>query len=386
MDAIRFDNDGAALFQSGSFSFRHDSPETGLFTIRSGALTITALPAVPGEYPETMSLKKKRRPHCSEDGREISLDTESEIPFGETPGIRREFLFRDGKLRVRTDLMLRHSFAMRSIVAGGLKLEGVLHLKITERPDRDIAPVPSKTIDFSALPDGAVLFDGPKCPLRIVFTASDKKQTIFELGASVWRWDLPQRLRSGRARFLLRKEGGTLLFLWTLFEFRPGSPEEEPPHGRNLRFVWGLRWAPAETVPGDTAFREIIDTEAMDWPDAARVLGPDGKLRNVPCFSSPKTLEILKKEVRTRLPYAGEGDVFLLLTPDDTFCCSAVHENRGKRGILQHWDHDIREEFAAWANRQLSRTGARLEIRMKTGDAGTIIRKSGSAEKTVRRP
>ena len=96
MDAIRFEESGSALFQSGSFSFRHDDPETGLFTIRSGALTMTALPAVPGEYPETMALKGKRRPHRSEDGQEVRLDTESEIPFGETPGIRREFLFREG--------------------------------------------------------------------------------------------------------------------------------------------------------------------------------------------------------------------------------------------------------------------------------------------------
>lgn len=370
MDAIRFDDGGSALFESGSFTFRHDAPETGLFTIRSGALDLTALPAVPGEYPETMALKGKRRPHQSEDGSEVSLETGSEIPFGETPEIRREFLFRGGRMEVRTDFLLRHSFAMKSIVAGGLKIEGLLHLKITEQPQKDIRPVPSKTVDFAALPDGATVFDGPKCPLRIVFTAADKKQTVFELGSSAWRWDLSDRL-PGRSRYLIRKEGDALLFHWNLFEFRPGSPEEEPPHGRNLRFAWGLRWAPVETVPADTKFCDVIDMTAMEWPEAARALGPDGKRRALPCFSSPKTLEILKKEIRTRLADAKEGDVYLLLTPDDTFCCSAVHENRGKRGILPHWDLDVREDFAAWANRQLSRSGARLEMRVKNAEPGS---------------
>ncbi len=383
MEAIRFDESGSALFQSGSFSFRHDDPETGLFTIRSGALTMTALPAVPGEYPETMALKGKRRPHRSEDGQEVRLDTESEIPFGETPGIRREFLFREGTLGVRTDFVLRHSFAMKSIVAGGLKIENLLHLKITEQPEKSIRLTASKTIDFAALPEGSVLFDGPKCPLRIVFTGTDKKQTAFELGSSVWRWDLPQRL-PGRARFLLRKEGSALLFHWTLFEFRAGSPEEEPPHGRNLRFVWGLRGETGKTEPDDTKFREVIDLESMNWPDAARVLGPDGKRRNVPCFASPKTLEILKREIRTRLADAGEGDVYLLLTPDDTFCCSAVHENRGKREVLAHWDHDVREEFAVWANRQLSRSGARLVMRVRPG-TDEKPRKTGTARKKTAR-
>ena len=382
MDAIRFENDGAALFQAGPFMFRYDTPETGLFSIRSGALSLTALPAVPGEYPETMSLKGKRRPHRSEDGLEVSLETESEIPFGETPGIRREFLFRGGKLSVRTDFLLRHSFAMRSIVAGGLKIEGLLHLKITEQPQKAIRLTPTKTIDFTAQPQGAVLFDGPKCPLRIVFTGSDKKQTVFELGSSVWRWDLSDRL-PGRSRFLLRKEGDSLLFHWTLFEFRSGNPEEEPPHGRNLRFAWGLRWAPEENIPDNTKFRDVIDMDAMNWPDAAQVLGPDGKKHAVPCFSSPKTLEMLKKEIRTRLADAQEGDVYLLVTPADTFCRSAVHENRGKREILPHWDRDIREDFAAWANRQLNRTGARLVIREKGTDEGKS-RKNSSPNKAVR--
>lgn len=364
MEPIRFDDAGSAVFEDGDFSFRHDTPETGLFTIRAGALSITALPAVPGEYPETMALKKKCRPHRSEDGLEVRLDTESEIPFGETPGIHREFLFREGTLGVRTDFVLRHSFAMKSIVAGGLKIEGLLHLKITGQPERSIRLVPDKTVDFAALPDGSVIFDGPKCPLRIVFTALDKKQTVFELGSAVWRWNLPARL-PGRSKFLLRKEGDALLFHWTLFEFHPGTPEEEPPHGRNLRFVWGLRRARPDNGPEEEKVREVIDLEAMNWPEAARILGPDGKRRNIPCFSSPKTLEILKREIRTRLADAKEGDVYLLLVPEDTFCRSAVHENRGKREILEHWDRDVREEFVSWANRQFGRTGACLKMRAK---------------------
>ena len=367
------------LFEDGPFRFSPDVPENGLFRAGSGALTITALPAVPGEYPETMALKGKRRTHTSESGREFLLETEDRIPFGEEPAVKREYRFCGGVMSVRTDFELRHSFPMRSLIGGGLRVDGLLHLKITEQPSAPGVPAAMKTVDFASLPDGTAVFEKPLCPLRIVLTDKDRKQLVFELDASPWRWNPAGRL-PGRAAFRIVKENGAMLFHWDLFEFVPRTPEEEPPHGRNIRFGWMLRFGGG---PGtDEPVRETIDAAALTgWPEQALVLGADGKTLDMPCFASPKVLDALKKEIRRRLPDIQEGDRYVLLVPDDAVCFSAAHEGRAGKKVLAHWDREAKVDFLRWANRQFGLRGAELVLKYRDGKVLPDGTRSGHKEK-----
>ncbi len=358
-----YDDNGVPFLQEDRLSFRINTPETGLFTLKQGTVTLTTLPAVPGDYPETMALQKKCRPHASADGSECSLDTESYIPFGTEPAIERKYTFTNSRMTVRTDFVLRHSFEIRSIVGGGWKASGIKHFKISCKGSKAGAPNHEKTIDFQSLEDGATVYDKEHIPLILRLVGMDNKPLDFELGASVWRWDLPSRL-PGKARFIIRKEKDSLCFYWNLFEYTAPAPEAVPPHGRNLRFIWSLNWGTPEKIKTPKA---VFDTEEYQWPESAKVMGKDGKtLENLPCFQSAKVLEILKSWLRSNLADAEEGDTFVLRVPaEDSVCCSAAHEDRPRKELLIHWDRDGKLDFQRWANRQLLVKGAKLVIQHK---------------------
>ena len=361
MTAFEYDRSGSFSVPAVPFSFRSETPEPGLFELTCGAMKIRSIPAVPGDYPETQGLLKKRRVHLSEDGTEFSLETESSIPFGAEPVIRRTFVFRDGRMSVRTDFILRHSFELRNLAGGGFRAEGVKHFRITQKGPRAGAPVHGKAVDFASRKEGEVIYDKDQAPLLLHLTGVDGRSVEFELGASIWRWDLPSRL-PGRARFMIRREGAALLFLWNLYEFTEPEPGVPPPHGRNLRMTWALRYAEPEEPPAEREF--IFDSVHYDWPESARVHDRDSAVLDLPCFQSDRVLEILKAWLRSHLTEAKEGDRFVLLVPpEDSVCFDASHEARPKKGTLLHWDRDGKYEFQRWAARQLARKGASLILR-----------------------
>lgn len=361
MTPFEYDRSGSFSIPSVPLSFRCETPEAGLFELTCGTIRLQSIPAVPGEYPETEGLLRKRRVHLSGDGTEFSLETESCIPFGAEPVIRRLYTFRDGRMSVRTDFVLRHSFELRSLAGGGFRAEGVKHFRITQKGPRAGAPVRGKTVDFASQQEGGVLYEKDQAPLLLRLTGHDGRAVEFELGSSLWRWDLPSRL-PGHARFLIRKEGGALLFLWNLYEFAAPAPDVPPPHGRNIRIAWALRYAPPEDVPAGKEY--IFDAAHYSWPESALVRDRDSAALSLPCFQADKTLAVLKAWIRSHLAEAQEGDRFVLLVPpEDSVCFDASHEARPKKELLAHWDRDGKLEFQRWAARQLSAKGASLILR-----------------------
>ena len=347
---------GKPVLQDDAFTFTPDIPVTGSFQFEYGKFTVCGLDAVPGDYPLSMGVAGLRRPHASADGEECSLEMTDSVPFGAEPEVQKRFEFMNGRVSVRTDFVLRPSFEMRSITAGGLKVEGLVRLSITEQVAGG-KPEAGTMIDFAALPDGAEIYRKNQIPLAVDFYDADGEKLSFEIGNSIWRWDLPARM-PGTSLYTIRKEKDALMFYWNVFEFKGETPETPVPGGRNLRFVWSLRYGNGEEKP--ETIKAEFDAINYPWQKNCLVRLADGTYSKTPCFRAAGTVAVLKKFVRAQLADAVEGDVFAVRVAADLCCTSSAHEDRGKKESLLHWGRDSREEFGRWANRQLSRNGAKL--------------------------
>ena len=352
-------------------SFRMDQPEYGGFTFETAAgLKAESVFAGFGDFPESLTLHGRRKPHVVADGNELTLETENHIPFGAEPKVRREFRFDGGALAVSTTFVLRHSFEMRSVFAGGLRFSGPV-ASVTIQPVPETAgPVPEagQGLDPAALPDGAELYASDCPPLRLILSAADGSALEFELGEDIWRWVNARRI-GGTCRYAITKRKDALEFSWQLYVFTPpAAPESEeteppsPPPGRDWRIRFHLVHHDAETsagtAPAAVKCREIFDMAAYPWPESALVSG-GGK--NV-CFVSSPALNTLKKWVRKQFADAHEGDVFGIANAAPCVCRNSAHVDRPKADALPHWSGPALDDFARWANRQLAKFGARLVI------------------------
>jgi len=350
--------------------FHMDQPEYGAFTFETAAgLRAESLFAGFGDFSESLTLRGPRKPHVVADGNELTLEAENPVPFGAEPKVRREFRFDGKSLAVSTTFVLRHSFEMRSVFAGGLRFSGPVASIVIQPVPETAGPVQEagQSLDPAALPDGAELYSSDCPPLRIVLGAADGSSLEFELGENIWRWVNARRI-DGTCRYVLTKRGDALEFSWQLYVFTPpdvpaddGAEPPAPPPGRDWRIRFRLIRHGARKTAGPPAAekcREVFDMAAYPWPESALVSG-GGK--NV-CFVSSPALNILKKWVRKQFADAREGDVFGIANAAPCACFSAAHVDRPKAGALPHWDKPALDDFAKWANRQLAKFGARLVI------------------------
>lgn len=346
-------------------SFSMDTPEYGGFVFNAEpGLQVTSMFAQFGDFSEALALRERRKPHTSEDERELSLETANPIPFGAEPRVERIFKFDGKSLAVSTTFVLRHSFQMRSIFAGGLKFTGALaRVAVQEIPDH-AGPAPKHASlvwqDVSAMADGTVLFDADRPPLRFLAGTPTGESVEFEIGENIWRWVNAKRI-SGTCRYTITKKENAFEFAWQLYSFVPENAEAVPPDGRDWRIRYRLirHAAKAPRNHGEASCKAVFDAAAFPFPDSSIV--PDCDEKHA-CLSAAPTLNALKKWVRKMLANAEKGDVFGIKNMPAFICCSAAHMDRAKLKDLIHWDGPAMDDFVRWANRQMARSGAELVI------------------------
>ena len=324
--------------------FEPDKPAPGLFTLTPfDGFTVTSLEAVPGEYPESMGLVGLRRPHHSDDGAEVSFDSESRIPFGIPTVITHLYKLDANSLAVQTGFDLPHAFEIRSLTAGGLRFRGrIAAYAIVKTPSaEDIVKEPALTpFDGS----DAQLYKDSMPPLAILFRLADGRAVRFETGKDIWRWANASRIGDGVSTFIVRSEGGDLICTWSLYVFAPASADTPPPPGRSWNITWSIQWG--EPAAADAEYADVLDLRAECDE----------------CACAQATENYLKKWVRARLASAKDGDVFAVLIGGGRFCRRAGHLDRVRKKDLPHWDLPALREFARWANRQLRKSGAQLVL------------------------
>ena len=347
MDYRRFEQTPDGLWRLGGegAGFELDKPAAGLFTLTPfDGLTVTSLEAVPGEYPESMALAGLRRPHHSDDGAEVSFDSESRIPFGIPTVITHHYKLDASSLAVQTGFELPHAFELRSLTAGGLRFHGAIAAyAVVKTPSAEgtVKEPKMKAFDASA---NAELYKGATPPLAIIFRLAGGRVVRFETGKDVWRWANASRIGDGSSTFIIRREGSDIVYTWSLYAFAPADAETSPPPGRNWNITWSLQWGEPET--NDGPFADVFDL----------------RTECAACACAQGVENALKKWVRTHLASASEGDVFAVSVGGGRFCRRAGHLDRGRKKDLPHWDLPALREFSRWANRQLRKSGAKLVL------------------------
>lgn len=359
-----FEKTGNHVFytaETASAIFRMDQPDYGSFTYETASgLKAQSLFAQFSDFSESLALHNRRKPHVSENGEELSLDTENPIPFGAEPKVIRSFRCSEGSLAVTTTLSMRHSFKLQSIFAGGLEFSGkISKFAISAVPEQagaiscDLA-----WQSISGTAEGTVLFDSTVPPLRVITAAADGSTLTFELGEDIWRWVHAKRI-SGISRYTVTRKEDKLVFAWQLYTFTPENEETLMPDGRDWRLHYRLLAGAAIPEMFKAAdCKAVFDLNKVKVQSSA--LLSDGS--KTLCFSAAPTLNAFKKWMRQQFADAQEGDIFGLKTCGDHLCLNATHMDRAKLKELPHWDAPAIAEAVRWANRQLAKYGARLVL------------------------
>ncbi len=284
---------------SSDWSFLSDDPAPGLFSLKiKDAISIESLPAELGESPETVALPERRRLHRLSGGKEIALECTGTIPFGTSPEIRRKYRFFENEMIVVSDFLLRHSFPMKQISAGGLKFSGPFRrFGILSAPQSGSALLPpvqwtsllpsdvsapqteeagrpepcccrTKKTETSEKPQKSaqareskkqnmteektpkekvektlLLYRSSAPPLSFLLECEGEKSVLrFRIGEDCWRWIHAARLNGESVFSIFRTGEGEILFTWNLLEWKGKTEDEEPPPGRNWRLSWSLDW------------------------------------------------------------------------------------------------------------------------------------------------
>lgn len=359
-----FEKDGEDVLYSaetGSATFRMDQPEYGRFSFETASgLKADSMFAQFGDFSESLALRSRRKPHVSESGEELSLDTENPIPFGAEPTVLRTFRCDERSLAIATTFSMRHSFKMQSLFAGGLEFSGKIDRFAIQAVPEQAGVIGNERSwqKLDSVADGAVLFDSAVPPLRLITAAADGSTLTFELGEDIWRWINAKRI-SGTSRYTVTLTGEKLVFAWQLYTFTPENEETPMPDGRDWRLHYRLLAGSAapETV-------KAADCKAMFDLCKAKVqssaLLSDGS--KTVCFSAAPTLNLFKKWVRQQFAEAQDGDLYGIKVCADHLCLNAAHMDRAKLKELPHWDAPAIADAVRWADRQLAKYGARLVV------------------------
>lgn len=358
---------GIATIKTGSFTFTSDAPDMGLSRINfDDGLMLETRYATLGKMSESVAVHEKRHINNSRDGHEVVFAMRAVIPFGAEPAVKREIAISEDILRFRTEIAMRNSFALEHLAAESLTLSGPIgRIGVVKAPRKGAAFPDPEWQDFDSF--DALEMSGP--PLSIIIESASKSILEFSYGEDLWRWAAATR-HGGSCRFVLRREGGHLLFDNELFKL---NPDTEPAKGWNWRLSWLAAWSKSKPVKSrKRKFKDVFDMEAFDWPEAAYcVVG--GKVTKTPCPGSPAVLNSLKRWLRSHLAGLSEGDTLAIVNAEAAYCESASHQDRPKLESLPHWGLEPLTEFREWASRQLAPSGAKLLILPSAGSKASLL-------------
>lgn len=339
-----------------------DQPSTGLFTFRLGKnLEFVSRYAELDGLEESTALHGRRKVHLANDEEESQLETTCTIPFGAEPSINRKFRLMDGFLSVTTDFVIRSSFRVQNISAGGFALNGEFaRFAVLKAPADGVTFAPPEWCDAASVAAGTVLYDGSEPPASLLIETMEG--IIFEIavGEDFWRWNSSSQPNASSNYKLTRTATGVESD-WGLYHYHP-QQDVEVPFGRNRRMSYLLAWRkPSRTAKKNYA--DVFDMAAFDWNANQLAVSPSGDtVSGVPCFASAGVINCLKKWVRRHLADAEDGDVLAVTNVVPVCCCSAAHQDRAKQKILPHLTNYAVNDFKRWANKQLSQKGAKLVI------------------------
>ena len=336
-----------------SFFAEFDLESDSSFSLKAGKAADTdqfafqlEMPGIEiGELSEKFAYPVKSVLHEFMDTPGYTVETESVIPFGTEPKIKRKFELLNGIIQITDDIRIHPSTIEDNFKIDTLYIKG--KWKQYAFPDLNNITQSLKWNSFSADGEEIIYDSSVVCPVVLL---KDEEGSVFELGTGfdLWRWQsaeldsLPDRHMDDDAdypepvsNFKMVRNGETIYIERTVLK----ADAVFPITSKNWRFNWYLAWS----VPEDEAEKRKCDTMNRVTLDLGGK--PD-------CFHARKNKKLLKNKVREKLNLLNNSCLVLdKITP--SLCMNSSHVARSSAASAPHWDLGDLIDLWFWTNRQL---------------------------------
>lgn len=325
------------------------------------------MPVKMGGFSEADGHVRKFRTHCTVDGLSCSADSETVVPFGVEPRIRRDLEFAGNHGAVITDIDMKGGMAVKDISVDNVIIEGkVRRVGIIETPELG-GTVPE--IRWTEATGESEFYSSPEPFLVCLIELEDG--FIWEIGTGddLWRWNLGPKYNAGSSFRVAKDKYG--IRIERQVYIKTGEDTIEPQ--RRLRFKWYFAWT--EHLPEFTgkkqtaaAFGALPESEGELWfdatndfPESASVMLDAESVMACPCFESNVFRRRFNDWMRSATSRYTDREL-VLTNVEPHICMSASHMERPKKITMRHWDIMSLLDQWLWANRQLRKNGASIRF------------------------
>lgn len=335
-----------------------------------------------GILKETQGICKAIRPHFSEKTNYCSVDSETVLPFGSEPRIRRKCEQAGNHFRITTDVSVFSKIAMKSLSVDSLKIKGDWkEIDIYIQKSFGSQEICKESLAIDKLSGKGISFS--IVPIAVVFKDEAGIELEIGVGYDIWRWNNAERFNA-KSAFSIRKQND-----YIIFERKALIWESEYEASKfNFRYTWYFSWIKSDSKTADKKGSARRKTETLQiknnklipenneytslanisigqssWPETASVSG-----LNVPCFASRQTENLFKDFIRSTL-FNNIKDREKNLTLKDVephICFKASHLERASQSVFIHWDYFYIMAFWEWANKYLSGAEKNFHIAVKS--------------------
>lgn len=332
-----------------------------------------------GILKEPQGITKSVRPHYSAKTKWSSVDSETVLPFGSEPKIKRKCEQAANHFRVTTDVSVFSKIALESVCVDSLKIKGAWkEIDTYCQKDSKSQEIVKNTISIEDLNTKAITFD--YAPLAVVFRDESGVELEIGSGYDLWRWNNSDRFEAKRL-FSIKKHKDCIIFdrkplVWKIehevskFNFRytwyfswKKSDLEETDKKSSRRKAEALEITNNKLIPANKDFTSVANVSLLsNWPESACVSN-----NTEPCFASRQTENLLKSFVRSTLSnnIKDREKKLTLRDVNPQICFKASHLERAKEEAFTHWDYFYVMAFWEWANKHLAASGKNFCITMK---------------------
>ena len=307
-----------------------------------------------GELSEKFAYPVKSVLHEFMDSPGYIVETESVIPFGTEPKIKRKFEILPGIIQITDDIRVHPATIENGFKVDSINIKG----DWTEFALPDLHNTSSFLEWKSFSTESEVLYNSEQvCPILLL---KNERGMIFELGTGfdVWRWQaaelysLPERNIDDEieypkpvSHFKVTRQGDTVTVEREVLK----ADCPFPVTSKNWRFNWYVAWSESEDIQGSCSDSEknVVHLDLGEMPT---------------CFHARKNKKLFKNKVRMQLKYLNENTLQLdCVSPG--LCKNPSHVARSSKEHALHWDLGDLIDLWFWANRQLISSNSDFVIR-----------------------
>jgi len=303
-----------------------------------------------GELAEKFSYPAKAVLHEFMDAPGYEVESQSIIPFGTEPKIKRKFEFYPGIVQITDDLKIHPSTIENSLNIDSLNISGDWsHFALPNIYDL------STPLNWIAIKNkNQTIYDSTK--VFPIILLKNKNGNILELGSGfdLWRWNTAENYSfplendtmnypKPIAKFKIQKFDNTISVSREILK----ADEPFPITAKNWRFNWYVAWNQNHNSKICESNKKEILLEIPNIPK---------------CFHARKNKKLLKNALRSQIPKLN-NNTLILNNISPSICSNPSHVAKPNLDQAQHWDLMDLIDLWFWANRQIKSTNSDFIIK-----------------------